>query len=158
MFYLPFRTSLTLQGFFSFFTLKKRGNFVYTLIISGLTAAAILARTGHDVTVLEASSEWSGCAGKFQQRHALFPVGATLGMGFERGDFHKRVLRLLGKQVPVHLLDTVMALHFPNSLFLITGTVHSILKLFVPIFHMRPAGSALFTKNYGKQRRPFARS
>ncbi|MCM3788696.1 NAD(P)-binding protein [Domibacillus indicus] len=122
---------------------------MHTLIISGLTAAAILARTGHDVTVLEASSEWSGCAGKFQQRHALFPVGATLGMGFERGDFHKRVLRLL---------DTVMTLHFPNSLFLITGTVHSILKLFVPIFHMRPAGSALFTKNYGKQRRPFARS
>ncbi|MEM1502645.1 hypothetical protein RG959_04420 [Domibacillus sp. 8LH] len=70
-------------------------------------------------------------------------------MGFERGGLHERVPRLLGKQVPVHLLDT-MTLHFPNSLFLITGTVHSILKLFVPIFHMQPAGSALFTKNYGK--------
>lgn len=70
-----------------------------------LTAAALLTKTGHKVTVLEASSKWGGCAGKFKRRHALFPMGATLGMGFEKGGLHERVLRLLNKQVSVRLLD-----------------------------------------------------
>lgn len=67
--------------------------------IGGLTAAALLAKTGHKVAALEASPEWGSCAGKFKRRHALFPVGATLGMGFEKGGLHERVLRLLDKQV-----------------------------------------------------------
>lgn len=91
---------------------------MHTLIIGGgiggLTAGALLAKTGHDVTVVEASTEWGGCAGKFQRRDTLFPVGATLGMGFEQGGLHDRVLRLLGKEVPVRLLDDVMTLHFPE--------------------------------------------
>ncbi|WP_231584184.1 FAD-dependent oxidoreductase [Domibacillus indicus] len=93
--------------------------FLHTLIIGGgfggLTAAALLAKTGHDVTLVEASSEWGGCAGKFRRRDTLFPVGATLGMGFERGGLHERVLRLLGKKVPVRLLDEVMTIHFPSG-------------------------------------------
>ncbi|OES44788.1 FAD-dependent oxidoreductase [Domibacillus iocasae] len=93
---------------------------MHTLIIGGgiggLTAAALLAKTGHDVTLLEASLEWGGCAGKFQRRHTLFPVGATLGMGFEQGGLHERVLRLLGKEVPLRLLDEVMVLHFPKRI------------------------------------------
>lgn len=53
--------------------------------VAGLTAAALAQQKGYDVIVLEASREWGGCAGKFQRGDYLFPVGATLGMGFERG-------------------------------------------------------------------------
>ncbi|MHC8522235.1 FAD-dependent oxidoreductase [Rossellomorea sp. H39__3] len=53
--------------------------------ISGLTAAALLSKQGHAVTLLEGSREWGGCAGKFQRGKHLFPVGATLGMGLEEG-------------------------------------------------------------------------
>lgn len=33
--------------------------------IGGLTAGALLAKHDYEVTVLEASREWGGCAGKF---------------------------------------------------------------------------------------------
>lgn len=55
--------------------------------IGGLTAGALLSDT-HDVTVFEASNEWGGSAGKFSRSDFLFPVGATLGMGFEKEGVH----------------------------------------------------------------------
>ena len=79
--------------------------------IAGLTAAALAQRHGHEVTVYEASREWGGCAGKFERGDYLFPAGATLGMGFEPGGLHDRVLRHLEETVPVRPLQEVMAVH-----------------------------------------------
>lgn len=67
---------------------------MHTLIIGcsigDLTAAAaLLAKAGHKVTVLEASSERGGCAEKFKRCHALFPVGTALGTVFEKGRLHE---------------------------------------------------------------------
>ncbi|MCT4782043.1 MULTISPECIES: phytoene desaturase family protein [Exiguobacterium] len=79
--------------------------------IAGLTAAALAQRSGHEVIVYEASREWGGCAGKFERGEYLFPAGATLGMGFEQGGLHDRVLRHLEETVPVRPLQEVMAVH-----------------------------------------------
>jgi len=59
--------------------------------IGGLTAGAMLAQEGCKVTILEASREWGGCAGKFQRNKFLFASGATLGMGLEKGGIHERI-------------------------------------------------------------------
>ncbi|MEW5567882.1 FAD-dependent oxidoreductase [Rossellomorea marisflavi] len=80
--------------------------------ISGLTAAALLSKQGHAVTLLEGSREWGGCAGKFQRGKHLFPVGATLGMGLEEGGIHQRIFEYLQVNPPEsHLLDEVMSVH-----------------------------------------------
>lgn len=82
--------------------------------IAGVTAAALLARHGHDVTLFEGSREWGGSAGKFTRKDFTYPVGATLGMGFESGGIHERVLRHLQIDQPVELLDTVMTIKLPG--------------------------------------------
>ncbi|WP_214847934.1 NAD(P)/FAD-dependent oxidoreductase [Exiguobacterium sp. s193] len=78
--------------------------------IAGVTAAALLAREGHDVTLLEASREWGGSAGKFTRKDLTYPVGATLGMGFQPGGIHDRVLHHLGLRLEAELLDLVMTI------------------------------------------------
>ncbi|MGG4489694.1 phytoene desaturase family protein [Metabacillus idriensis] len=83
--------------------------------IGGLTAAALLADKMIEVTVLEASNEWGGCAGKFQRGHYLFPVGATLGMGFETGGVHQKIFEELHLPFKEHsLLDPIMDIHLPG--------------------------------------------
>ncbi|MBM7647750.1 C-3',4' desaturase CrtD [Bacillus ectoiniformans] len=86
--------------------------------VAGLTAAAMLANDGHQVTVLEQSREWGGCAGKFSRKKFLFPVGATLGMGFEEGGIHERIfnhLHIPMQELPVQKLEEVMNIHLPNK-------------------------------------------
>ncbi|AFS70152.1 phytoene desaturase family protein [Exiguobacterium antarcticum] len=78
--------------------------------IAGVTAAALLAREGYNVTLCEGSREWGGSAGKFTRQSFTYPVGATLGMGFEPGGIHERVLRHLQLNIPVEILDVVMTI------------------------------------------------
>lgn len=85
--------------------------------IGGLTAAALLAKDGHHVTLLEASSELGGCAGKFKRHKFLFPVGATLGMGLESGGIHERVFHFLNKPLPLEPLESVMEMIHPDHSF-----------------------------------------
>ncbi|MED0666581.1 FAD-dependent oxidoreductase [Bacillus badius] len=85
--------------------------------IAGLTAASMLAKVGYQVTVLEASSELGGCAGKFQRRPFLYPAGATLGMGLEPNGIHERVFRFLQKPFPVEPLEVVMEMIHPAHTF-----------------------------------------
>ncbi|TAA71695.1 phytoene desaturase family protein [Planococcus salinarum] len=86
--------------------------------IGGLTAAALLAKNGDRVTLLEASSELGGCAGKFKRHKFLFPAGATLGMGLESGGIHERVFRFLEKPLPIEPLETVMEMIHPDHSFI----------------------------------------
>lgn len=53
--------------------------------VGGLTAAAVLARAGVDVTVLEAHVYPGGCAGTFYHKGYRFDAGATLPGGFYTG-------------------------------------------------------------------------
>ena len=68
--------------------------------IGGLTAAALLARQGLDVQLLEAHHQSGGCAGTFRRRGYVFDVGATQVAGLEPGGIHARIFEQLGVEAP----------------------------------------------------------
>lgn len=98
--------------------------------IGGLTAASLLAKFGIAVTVLEASSELGGSAGKFKRKSYLFPVGATLGMGLEPNGIHERVFRYLEKPMVLEPLETVMEMVHPETTYIFEkNRVHHVDRL-----------------------------
>jgi C-3',4' desaturase CrtD len=68
--------------------------------IAGLTAAALLARAGVPVVLLEAHHQSGGCAGTFRRGPYTFDVGATQVAGFEPGGSHARLFQHLGVPLP----------------------------------------------------------
>ncbi|MCP9815737.1 C-3',4' desaturase CrtD [Synechococcus sp. GreenBA-s] len=68
--------------------------------IAGLTAAALLAREGLQVLLLEAHSQSGGCAGSFRRGPYRFDVGATQVAGLESGGIHWRLCRHFGLPLP----------------------------------------------------------
>ena len=68
--------------------------------IAGLTAAALLAREGLTVELLEAHQQSGGCAGTFRRGPYTFDVGATHVAGLEPGGSHQRLLAHFGLPLP----------------------------------------------------------
>ena len=68
--------------------------------IAGLTAAALLAKQGCEVTLVEAHSQLGGCAGTFQRGEYIFDVGATQVAGLEKGGIHHRLFNYLDIPIP----------------------------------------------------------
>ncbi|EAQ76746.1 C-3',4' desaturase CrtD [Synechococcus sp. CCFWC 502] len=68
--------------------------------IAGLSAAALLAREGLSVQLLEAHHQTGGCAGTFRRGAYVFDVGATQVAGLEPGGIHDRLFRHLGVEAP----------------------------------------------------------
>jgi len=64
--------------------------------VGGATVAALLAKAGHIVTVLEAHIYPGGCAGTFYHQRYRFDAGATLAGGFQPGGPHAIVGERLG--------------------------------------------------------------
>jgi len=84
--------------------------------IGGLTTAAVLARAGMDVTVLEAHVYPGGCAGTFYHQGYRFDAGATLAAGFYPGGPMDLVARAAGiADWPVRPAGTAMQVHFPDG-------------------------------------------
>ena len=74
--------------------------------IAGLTAAALLAKEGVAVSLLEAHHQPGGCAGTFRRGPGIFDVGAPQVAGLEPGGSHERLLRHLGLPLPdAEILD-----------------------------------------------------
>ena len=86
--------------------------------IGGLTSAAILARQGFDVTVLEAHVYPGGSAGTFYHQGYRFDAGATLAGGFYPGGPMDRVAKEAGiKRWPARPSEPAMVIHMPDGQF-----------------------------------------
>ncbi len=84
--------------------------------VGGLTTAAILARAGLDVTVLEAHVYPGGCAGTFYHQGYRFDAGATLAGGFYPGGPMDLVSRAAGlERWPARAADPAMVVHLPDG-------------------------------------------
>jgi C-3',4' desaturase CrtD len=82
--------------------------------VGGLTAAALLAKRGCDVTVLEAHVDPGGCAATFFHKGYRFDVGATLVGGFNPGGPHQIVGEQLGITWPIRSVEPAMQVHLPD--------------------------------------------
>lgn len=84
----------------------------------GLTAAALLARAGLEVTVLEAHTYPGGSAGTFFHKGYRFDAGATLLAGFAPDGIFPRLEKWLGVTFPVRRLEegeTLMRVWLPDG-------------------------------------------
>ncbi|BAP18073.1 C-3',4' desaturase CrtD [cyanobacterium endosymbiont of Epithemia turgida] len=68
--------------------------------IGGLTAGALLACRGYDVTVYEQADVPGGCASSFKRQGLNFDVGATQVAGLEPEGIHQRIFAELGIDIP----------------------------------------------------------
>ncbi len=68
--------------------------------IGGLTAGALLAKAGYDVTVFEQAMIAGGCASTFRRRNFIFDVGATQVAGLEPGGIHAQIFGELDLPLP----------------------------------------------------------
>jgi phytoene dehydrogenase-like protein len=83
--------------------------------IAGLTAAAVLARSGARVTVLERHAVAGGCASFYQRAGYRFDVGATLVSGFGPRGVHRRIFERLGVELAAEPVDPAMIVHLPDA-------------------------------------------
>ncbi|MGK7896627.1 MAG: C-3',4' desaturase CrtD [Xenococcus sp. (in: cyanobacteria)] len=68
--------------------------------IGGLTAGALLAKRGYEVTIYDQAIMAGGCASTFQRRGFTFDVGATQVAGLEPGGIHQRIFQELAIEPP----------------------------------------------------------
>ncbi|MAT41687.1 MAG: hypothetical protein CL609_05045 [Anaerolineaceae bacterium] len=73
--------------------------------VGGLTTAALLLKSGFQVTVLEAHTYPGGSAGTFYHQGYRFDAGATLAGGFTPGGPHFQIEEALGLKFPTMNVD-----------------------------------------------------
>ncbi len=84
--------------------------------VGGLTTAALLAKYGVEVTVLEAHIYPGGCAGTFYHQGYRFDAGATLAGGFYAGGPMDIVAQAVGiDRWPAHASNPAMVVHLPDG-------------------------------------------
>lgn len=84
--------------------------------IGGLTAGALLAKRGYEVTVYEQAAIAGGCASTFKRKGFTFDVGATQVAGLEEGGIHHRIFSELGVALPeATFCDPACAVFLPGE-------------------------------------------
>ncbi len=104
--------------------------------VGGLTAAALLAQAGHDVTVLEGQVYPGGSAGTFFHKGYRFDAGATVAGGFQAGGPHAIIGARLGIDWNVRAHDPAWVVHLPDRDVALTRDNADVLAKF--------PGSAMF--------------
>ncbi|GAB4555774.1 MAG: NAD(P)/FAD-dependent oxidoreductase [Anaerolineae bacterium] len=82
--------------------------------VGGITAGALLAREGFDVTVLEAHVYPGGAAGTFFHKGYRFDAGATVAGGFQEGGPHQIAGDLLGIDWPISKIEPAWVIQLPE--------------------------------------------
>jgi C-3',4' desaturase CrtD len=98
--------------------------------VGGLTTAALLAKTGYDVTVLEAQAYAGGSAGTFFHKGYRFEAGATVAGGFQPNGPHFIAAQKLGIEWNVRLHDPAWVVHLPDRDVALTRDNHDVLAKF----------------------------
>ena len=84
--------------------------------IGGLTAGALLAKQGHQVTIYDGAIVPGGCASTFKRRGFTFDVGATQVAGLEPGGIHDRIFKELEIEPPeASFCDPACAVFLPGE-------------------------------------------
>ena len=83
--------------------------------VSGLTAAAILAKRNMRVLLLERHNVVGGCASFYQRGGYRFDVGATLVSGFGKRGVHRLLNARLGIEVSSVAVEPAMVIHLPDA-------------------------------------------
>ncbi|MGL5881526.1 MAG: C-3',4' desaturase CrtD [Xenococcaceae cyanobacterium] len=84
--------------------------------IGGLTAGALLARRGYQVTIFDGAIVPGGCASTFKRHGFTFDVGATQVAGLEAGGIHKRIFDELEVELPESTIcDPACAVFLPGE-------------------------------------------
>jgi C-3',4' desaturase CrtD len=84
--------------------------------IGGLTAGALLAKRGYQVTIYDQAIVPGGCASTFKRKGFTFDVGATQVAGLEPGGIHHRIFKELEIELPAATYcDPACAVFLPNE-------------------------------------------
>jgi C-3',4' desaturase CrtD len=98
--------------------------------IGGLTTAAMLAKTGYQVTVLEAQTYPGGCASTFTHQGFRFESGATVAGGFQPDGPHDLAGKALDLTWNVHQHDPAWVVHLPDRTVGLTRDYGDVLAKF----------------------------
>jgi phytoene dehydrogenase-like protein len=83
--------------------------------MGGMTAAAMLARDGHRVLVLEASHVPGGCSSSYKRKGYIFESGATTLIGFDQNQPLKFLEEATGIKIPRAELNPSMAVYLDGQ-------------------------------------------
>lgn len=85
--------------------------------MGGMATAALWAKRGKSVKVLESHYSSGGCAGYFKRREGIYDAGATTLSGLKKGRPTQRLIEELDLDVKLFPCDPGMIIHRENSIF-----------------------------------------
>ncbi len=98
--------------------------------IGGLTTAALLAKDGYDVTVMEAQTYPGGSASTYYHKGYRFDSGATVAGGFQPNGPHYLIGQILDLDWDVHTYEPAWVVHMPGRQVALTANNEDVLRNF----------------------------